>query len=152
MEGTTPAAPTTGGRRIVSRSKDAARFRIYATGKRKTSVARVWLTPGDGTIKINKRAFEEYFPLEPRRLAVTKPLELAKQRTSVNVNASVMGGGPTGQAEALRHGISKALLSLDPEVRPVLKREGLIRRDARIKERKKYGQKAARARFQFSKR
>ncbi len=148
----TPAAAPATGRRIVSRSKDASRFRLYATGKRKTSVARVWLTPGDGTIKVNRRAFEEYFPLEPRRLAVLKPLELANQRNALNVNATVAGGGPTGQAEAIRHGIAKALLELDPEVRPTLKREGLIRRDARIKERKKYGQRAARARFQFSKR
>ena len=143
-EGAAPA-PTTG-RRIVSRGKEANRFKVYATGKRKTSVARVWLTPGDGTVKVNRRTFE------PRRLAVVKPLELANQRSSVNVNATVSGGGPTGQAEAIRHGIAKALLELDPDVRPTLKKEGLIRRDARIKERKKYGQKSARARFQFSKR
>jgi small subunit ribosomal protein S9 len=149
-EGTTPAPAS--GRRIVSRSKESKQFKVYATGKRKTSVARVWLSPGDGTIKVNRRAFEEYFPLEPRRLAVLKPLELANQRASLNVNATVAGGGPTGQAEAIRHGIAKALLELEPEVRPTLKREGLIRRDARIKERKKYGQRGARARFQFSKR
>ncbi len=149
-EGAVPAP--TGSRRIVSRGKEANRFKLYATGKRKTSVARVWLTPGDGTVKVNRRAFEDYFPLEPRRLAVVKPLELANQRSAVNVNATVRGGGPTGQAEAIRHGIAKALLELDPDVRPTLKKEGLIRRDARIKERKKYGQKSARARFQFSKR
>ena len=150
-EGTTAAAPGSG-RRIVSRGKSASASKYYATGKRKTSVARVWLSPGDGTIKVNRRAFEDYFPLEPRRLAVLKPLELANQRGALNVNATVRGGGPTGQAEAIRHGIAKALLEFDPDVRPTLKREGLIRRDARIKERKKYGQRAARARFQFSKR
>ena len=107
-EGSTTAAPSSG-RRIVSRAKSSSGFKLYATGKRKTSVARVWLTPGDGTIKVNRRAFEDYFPLEPRRLAVLKPLELTNQRSALNVNATVRGGGPTGQAEAIRHGIGQLL-------------------------------------------
>lgn len=130
----------------------AAKDFIQATGRRKTSVARVRLNPnGDGTVKVNNREYEEYFPRDTLRTKVLRPLVLTEKR-GVTVLALVDGGGVASQAEALSHGISRALLKLDESLRATLKKEGLLTRDDRMKERKKYGQKGARKRFQFSKR
>ncbi|OGD17531.1 30S ribosomal protein S9 [Candidatus Atribacteria bacterium RBG_19FT_COMBO_35_14] len=124
----------------------------YGTGRRKSSIARVWLVPGKGSIKINKRILDNYFGRESLSTVVEKPLELVNKKNELDVFAKVEGGGITGQAGALQHGIARALLQYDPTLRSILKKEGLLTRDARMKERKKYGQKGARARFQFSKR
>jgi len=124
----------------------------YGTGRRKSSIARVWLVPGKGSIKINKRTLDNYFGRESLSTVVEKPLELVNKKNELDVFAKVEGGGITGQAGALQHGIARALLQYDPTLRTILKKEGLLTRDARMKERKKYGQKGARARFQFSKR
>ncbi|MBE3037016.1 MAG: 30S ribosomal protein S9 [Candidatus Atribacteria bacterium] len=124
----------------------------YGTGRRKSSIARVWLVPGKGSIKINKRTLDNYFGREFLSTVVEKPLELVNKKNELDVFAKVEGGGITGQAGALQHGIARALLQYDPTLRSILKKEGLLTRDARMKERKKYGQKGARARFQFSKR
>lgn len=126
--------------------------RWYATGKRKTAVARVWLRQGDGKIEVNRRSFEAYFPRETSRLVVMQAFEITEQSGRFDVFATLAGGGISAQAEALRHGISKALLQYGPELRDRLKRAGFLTRDARVKERKKYGQPGARKRFQFSKR
>jgi small subunit ribosomal protein S9 len=123
-----------------------------ATGRRKSSVARVRMLPGTGDIKINKKSMDEYFPRETLRGIVTQPLTLTNTGDKFNVIANVNGGGISGQAGAIRHGISRALLDFDPELRPMLKKAGLLTRDPRMKERKKFGQKGARKRFQFSKR
>ena len=124
----------------------------YGTGRRKSSIARVWLIPGKGSIKINKRTLDNYFGRESLATVVEKPLGLVNKKNELDVFAKVVGGGITGQAGALQHGIARALLQYDPTLRPILKKEGLLTRDSRMKERKKYGQKGARARFQFSKR
>ena len=124
----------------------------YGTGRRKSSIARVWLVPGKGSIKINKRTLDNYFGRESLATVVEKPLGLVNKKNELDVFAKVVGGGITGQAGALQHGIARALLQYDPTLRPILKKEGLLTRDSRMKERKKYGQKGARARFQFSKR
>jgi len=124
----------------------------YGTGRRKSSIARVWLIPGKGSIKINKRTLDNYFGRESLSNVVEKPLELVNKKNELDVFAKVEGGGITGQAGAIQHGIARALLQYDPALRLILKKEGLLTRDARMKERKKYGQKGARARFQFSKR
>ena len=124
----------------------------YSTGKRKTSVARTWLTPGSGEIIINNKAIDEYFTIESLKGMVKHPLVLTNTLESFNVKSSVVGGGISGQAGAVRHGITKALMLANPDLRKALKKAGFVRRDARVKERKKYGQKGARARFQFSKR
>ena len=124
----------------------------YSTGKRKTSVARTWLTPGSGEIIINNKAIDEYFTIESLKGMVKHPLVLTNTLESYNVKSSVVGGGIAGQAGAVRHGITKALILANPDLRKALKKAGFVRRDARVKERKKYGQKGARARFQFSKR
>jgi small subunit ribosomal protein S9 len=126
--------------------------RHYGTGRRKSAVARVWLTPGSGEIKVNGRELEDYFQRHVNRAALLRPLQLAEVEGKMSVNANVRGGGQTGQAEALRHGISRALVSYNEELRGLLKRDGLLSRDARAKERKKYGQPGARKRYQFSKR
>jgi small subunit ribosomal protein S9 len=123
----------------------------YATGKRKNGVARTWLTPGQGKIVINNKPVEEYFSASAR-LILMEPLSLVNAKDAYDINVTVKGGGIIGQAGAVRHGITKALLQINPELRTVLKKAGFITRDSRVKERKKYGQKAARARFQFSKR
>ena len=123
-----------------------------ATGKRKTSVARVRLTLGTGQIVVNGRAYEEYFPREAHQIFLRQPLESANAVTTYDVSANINGGGVSGQAGALRHGIARALEKVDPNLRSTLKRSGFLTRDARKKERKKYGQRGARARFQFSKR
>jgi len=124
----------------------------YSTGKRKTSVARTWLTPGSGEIIINNKPIDEYFTIESLKGMVKHPLVLTNTLESFNVKSSVVGGGIAGQAGAVRHGITKALILANPDLRKALKKAGFVRRDARVKERKKYGQKGARARFQFSKR
>jgi len=124
----------------------------YATGRRKTSVARTWLEPGSGEISVNGKPVDTYFGVKRHADSLMEPLKLTDKLGSFNVKVFVKGGGITGQAEAARHGISQALLKVDPDLREVLKRAGFVRRDPRMKERKKYGQKGARARFQFSKR
>lgn len=129
-----------------------SQIRNYGTGRRKSSIARVWLVPGKGNIKINKRTLDNYFGREALSTVVEKPLELVNKKNELDVFAKVEGGGFTGQAGALQHGIARALLQYDPTLRSILKKEGLLTRDSRMKERKKYGQKGARARFQFSKR
>lgn len=125
---------------------------FYATGKRKTATARTWMRPGSGQILVNDRALEDYFPIGSARVVLTKPLILTNTRGTFDVKVRVHGGGITGQAEAIRHGITRALIQAQPELRGPLKKAGFVRRDPRIKERKKYGQRGARARFQFSKR
>ena len=124
----------------------------YATGKRKSAIARTWLTPGTGEISINNRPVEAYFPVETLRNELLEPFKLTNTAGSFNVKVSVKGGGIAGQAGAARHGITKALILTDPDFRIPLKKAGFVKRDPRVKERKKYGQKGARARFQFSKR
>ncbi len=125
---------------------------FYGTGRRKTSVARVFLRPGQGQITVNRRTFEDYFPREALRLMVAQPLELTGTAGQVDLKVNVAGGGLSGQAGAVRHGIARALLAYDANLRPQLKRAGFLTRDPRMKERKKYGQPGARKRFQFSKR
>jgi small subunit ribosomal protein S9 len=124
----------------------------YATGRRKEAVARVWLQPGSGKVEINRRSLEEYFGRETSRMVFRQPLELTETTSNFDVFVNVAGGGLSGQAAAIRHGISRALTKIDPAYRPPLKKAGYLTRDARAKERKKYGQRGARARFQFSKR
>lgn len=129
-----------------------ADIQYYGTGRRKTSVARVYMRPGSGQIKINKREFENYFPNEALQMIIRQPLSLTDTIGKFDILVNVGGGGISGQAGAVRHGITRALLEYSGDLRPVLKKAGLITRDPRKKERKKYGQKGARARFQFSKR
>ena len=124
----------------------------YATGKRKTAISRTWLTPGSGEITINNRTAEDYFPIESLRTQMLEPLKLTNTLGSFDIKARVQGGGLSGQVEAVRHGITKALIASDPDLRLALKKAGFVKRDPRVKERKKYGQRGARARFQFSKR
>ena len=126
--------------------------RYYATGKRKTAVARVWMKQGTGQYVINGRTMEDYFPLEELRLTLNKPFMLTDNADKFDVVANIYGGGIAAQAWALGHGIAKALIEFNGALRGVLKKQGLVTRDPRAKERKKYGQRAARARFQFSKR
>lgn len=124
----------------------------YATGRRKTAIARTWLKPGSGMVMINERPLEEYFRIDSTRSLLTQPFAVTNTLGNYDVKARVLGGGYVGQAEAVRHGIARALLQVNPDFRQQLKKAGLIRRDPRAKERKKYGQRGARARFQFSKR
>lgn len=126
--------------------------RYYATGKRKNSIVRIWMTPGEGKIQINKRDFDEYFPRDTLKLVANQPLVLTNNVGRFDFYILARGGGIAGQAGAVKHGIAKALLAYDPTLRTSLKRAGFLTRDARKKERKKYGQKGARARFQYSKR
>ena len=126
--------------------------RTYATGKRKTAIARVWIKAGTGLVSVNGKTAEEYFERETSRMIMRQALELIEAVDQFDVTATVAGGGHSAQAEAMRHGISRALCALDPEKRSVLKRAGFLTRDARKKERKKYGQPGARKRFQYSKR
>jgi small subunit ribosomal protein S9 len=125
---------------------------FYATGKRKSSIARVWLKPGEGKITVNDRELETYFPLDTSRVMIFQPLELTGTLGQFDISVNVQGGGIKGQAGAIRHGITRALLTVKDEFREMLKKAGLITRDPRVKERKKYGQKGARKRFQYSKR
>ncbi len=129
-----------------------AQDRFYATGKRKTAIARVWLTPGTGKVVVNKQDAEEYFGNTYRTYKIDKPFKVTDNAEKFDVMATLCGGGKSAQVEALSHGISRALLEVDVENRGALKKSGLLTRDPRVKERKKYGQKGARAKFQFSKR
>jgi small subunit ribosomal protein S9 len=126
--------------------------RHYATGKRKTAVARVWLMPGDGNITINKRHIDDYLKRETAKMVIRQPLELTDTLGKYDIYVNVRGGGISGQAGAIKHGISKALLEANPDFRSLLKKAGFLTRDSRVKERKKYGQPGARKRFQYSKR
>jgi len=124
----------------------------YGTGTRKRCVARVYLRPGNGEVTINRRPIDNYFPNETLKMLLRQPLELCELKDTFDIMVFVRGGGVAGQAGAIRHGITRALIEYNPDLRPALKKEGLLTRDPRKKERKKYGQKGARARFQFSKR
>ncbi|MDV2496474.1 MAG: 30S ribosomal protein S9 [bacterium] len=126
--------------------------RFYGTGKRKTSIARVWLTPGSGAITVNRLPMDEYFDRETSKMVVRQPFELTGTIGNFDAFITVRGGGKTGQAGAVRHGITRALLKANAGLRDTLKRAGMVTRDARKKERKKYGQPGARKRFQYSKR
>ena len=125
---------------------------FYATGKRKSSVAKVWMAPGTGKIVVNDRELAEYFDIPVNRDLLAAPLALTQLKDAFDIRITVMGGGQTGQAGAVRQGVSKVLVQVDPDLRGVLKNAGFLTRDSRQKERKKYGQKGARASFQFSKR
>jgi small subunit ribosomal protein S9 len=125
---------------------------FIGTGRRKTAVARVRLATGTGKISVNGRAFENYFPLEAQRMVAAQPLTVTGMADKYDAQVTVTGGGPNGQAGAVRHGIARALLTVDANLRPILKSEGLLTRDSRMRERKKYGQPGARKRFQYSKR
>ena len=129
-----------------------ATAKFYGTGRRKKSIARVYLVPGTGNITINKRSIDEYFGLETLKVVVRQPLVATETLDKYDVSVTVKGGGYTGQAGAVRHGIARALLQVDGDFRPVLKKAGFLTRDPRMKERKKYGLKAARRAPQFSKR
>ncbi len=129
-----------------------ADIQYYGTGRRKTATARVYLRPGAGNVQVNRKAFESYFPNETLRMIIRQPLNLTETANKFDVLVNVAGGGPAGQAGAIRHGITRALIDYNADLRPTLKQAGLVTRDPRIKERKKYGQKGARKRFQFSKR
>ena len=125
---------------------------FYATGKRKSAIARTWLTPGSGEVPINDRPLEDYFKVESARTMMLDPFRLTNTQGAYDVKIRVQGGGINGQAGAIRHGITRALMLVNPEFRLPLKKAGFVKRDPREKERKKYGQRGARARFQFSKR
>lgn len=125
---------------------------FYGTGKRKSSIARVWLKPGNGRITVNDKSLDDYFGRETSKMIVKQPLELTENMDKFDIYVTVKGGGDSGQAGAIKHGITKALLEMDAALRGVLKKAGFITRDSRIKERKKYGKAAARRSFQFSKR
>ena len=129
-----------------------AEIQYYGTGRRKTSTARVYLRPGSGEVKVNQKPFDRYFPNETLRMIIRQPLQLTETVGKFDLVVNVQGGGPAGQAGAIRHGITRALIEFNADLRPTLKHAGLVTRDPRIKERKKYGQKGARKRFQFSKR
>ena len=131
---------------------DTKTSEFLGTGRRKTSVARVRLSSGTGKVTVNGRAFETYFPTDSLRMVVQQPLVVTSTTDKFDIRVNVSGGGPAGQAGAVRHGIARALLHVDAALRPSLKAEGLLTRDPRMKERKKYGQPGARKRFQFSKR
>jgi len=125
---------------------------IYATGKRKTCVARIWLEPGEGKFLVNERAVKDYFGRETSEMVVLQPFDLTGTRNQFDVTVNVHGGGTSGQAEAIRHGISKALLQYNQDFKDALKKAGFLTRDSRVKERKKYGRRGARRRPQYSKR
>ena len=127
-------------------------MQYYGTGRRKSSTARVYLRPGSGEIRVNRKTFEDYFPNQALRMVIRQPLTLTDTASKFDIVVNVAGGGPAGQAGALRHGITRALMEYNSDLRTALKHAGLVTRDPRIKERKKYGQKGARKRFQFSKR
>jgi len=129
-----------------------AEEQFYGTGKRKTSVARVWMRPGNGQMTINKKPVEEYLVRESDRILTMEPLKITNMADKFDIYVNVKGGGISGQAGAIRHGISRALILADPKLRDSVKKEGFLTRDSRMKERKKYGQPGARKRFQYSKR
>ena len=124
----------------------------YATGRRKNAIAKTWITPGSGEVSVNDQPMDTYFRIETARTIALQALSLTNTLGSYDVKVRVLGGGVSGQAGAIRHGITRALMRANPELRPQLKKAGFVRRDPRAKERKKYGQRGARARFQFSKR
>jgi small subunit ribosomal protein S9 len=126
--------------------------RWYGTGRRKQATARVWIGMGNGTIVVNKRPIEDYFGREVLKMILQQPLELVEQLGKLDITVNVAGGGLSGQAGAIRHGITRALMEMDPDMRPALKKGGFVTRDPRAVERKKYGRPKARKRFQFSKR
>ncbi len=126
--------------------------RFHAVGKRKTSVARVWLKPGNGHIVINRKPMDEFLTRELDKMTIKQPLVLTDNLGKLDILVNVRGGGITGQAGAIKHGIAKALVDMDPDLRVALKKADMLRRDSRIKERKKYGQRGPRARYQYSKR
>ena len=125
---------------------------FYATGRRKSAIAKTWMKSGSGEVVINGKPMDQYFTLETAKTIALQPLVLTNTRDSYDVKVRVLGGGTSGQAGAIRHGITRALIQINPDLRAQLKRAGFVRRDPRAKERKKYGQRGARARFQFSKR
>jgi len=125
---------------------------FYATGRRKEAVARVWVKPGTGVMMVNGRALEDYFGRQTSKMVINQPLEVLEQAGKVDMTVNVRGGGLSGQAGAIRHGLARALCVWNPEFRPAMKKAGFLTRDARVVERKKYGQPGARRRFQFSKR
>jgi small subunit ribosomal protein S9 len=129
-----------------------AEDKFYATGKRKTAIARVWMRPGSGQIVINKRPLDEYLVQESDRMHVIEPFKITDMLDKFDLYVNVKGGGVSGQAGAIRHGISRVLVAMNPQLRELLKKAGFLTRDSRMKERKKYGQPGARARFQYSKR
>ena len=129
-----------------------AEIQYYGTGRRKSATARVYLRPGTGTVKVNRKSIETYFKNETQRMIIRQPLQMTDTLSKFDVLVNVAGGGSTGQAGAVRHGIARALIEFNGELRKKLKKAGLLTRDPRAKERKKYGQKGARTRFQFSKR
>jgi small subunit ribosomal protein S9 len=129
-----------------------AAVKYYGTGKRKSSIARVWLTPGTGAITVNCKSIDDYFGRETSKMVIRQPLELTENIGKFDIYVTVRGGGDSGQAGAIKHGITKALLEVDAAYRAPLKQAGFITRDSRVKERKKYGKAAARKSFQFSKR
>ena len=147
LKGETPVATAP-----VHTQKLDSRGRAYATGKRKNAVARVWLKPGAGNITVNAKDFSQYFARPVLQMLLKQPLQAANRLSQFDVTATVSGGGLSGQAGAVRHGISKALTYFEPELRPVLKKGGFLTRDSRAVERKKYGRAKARRSFQFSKR
>ncbi len=126
--------------------------RFYGTGRRKTSVAKVWITPGKGDIIVNNMPYQEYFKIQSNIQEVEEPLKLVQKINDLDIKVAVSGGGISGQSGAIKHGIARALVEYDQSLRSVLKKEKMLERDARMKERKKYGQRGARARYQFSKR
>ena len=129
-----------------------AEIQYYGTGRRKSATARVYLRPGAGEVKVNHKAFDRYFPNETLRMIIRQPLNLTDTTGKLDILVNVDGGGSAGQAGAVRHGITRALMEYNADLRPTLKKAGLVTRDPRMKERKKYGQKKARKRFQYSKR
>ncbi len=147
-----PALASDGEPAISAEPKIDANGRAYATGKRKNAIARVWIKPGAGRIMVNGREFETYFARPVLRMIINQPFETAQRKDQYDVMCTVIGGGLSGQAGAVRHGISRALLNYEPELRGVLKAGGFLTRDARVVERKKYGKAKARRSFQFSKR
>ncbi|MGQ0456774.1 MAG: 30S ribosomal protein S9 [Hyphomicrobium sp.] len=149
LAGAKPAAPEAPPLRVQKLDKLG---RAYATGKRKNAVARVWLKPGKGMITINERDFKTYFARPVLQMMLQQPLSIANRATQYDIRVSVVGGGLSGQAGAVRHGISKALTYYEPDLRGVLKKQGFLTRDSRVVERKKYGRVKARKSFQFSKR
>jgi small subunit ribosomal protein S9 len=132
--------------------ENVSNLQYHAVGRRKESVARVYLRPGSGAVTINDRTFENYFPNDVLKMVIRQPLQITETLDKFDVVALVDGGGNAGQAGAIRHGIARALCTFNTELRKTLKKAGLLTRDSRMKERKKYGQRGARARFQFSKR
>ena len=127
-------------------------IQYYGTGRRKTAAARVYLRPGTGNLEVNRKSFDDYFPNEALKMIIRQPLVITETAEKFDIYVRVAGGGPTGQAGALRHGIARALVAYNPELRPKLKEAGFLTRDSREVERKKYGRPGARKRFQFSKR